>query len=177
MKTTTGLLEKTEIVPARPEDMNFILLMAQKDRLDTRNASYRDFLVAKAEGNIIGFGRLKRHGTFVEMGTFDVLREYRGQGVGHLLMNHLLEKANDDVYLLTTIPDYAYRFNFSMLAKVPHYVQQQFDDCEKANHPNKVYVLLRKAAATYCEGAPPLITLKEQPASCCIIPDKDQCSL
>ena len=172
MNLTTGLLEKTEVVPALPQDMNFILLMATRDRLDTRNANYRDFLVAKAEGEIIGFGRLKKHGTFTEMGTFDVVPEYRSQGVGHKLMNHLLEKANDEVYLLTTIPEYAYRFGFRLLEKVPPFVEGQYDNCAKANYPNKVYVLLRKPAVA-CSMPEPRNKKEEASASCCIIPDKN----
>jgi N-acetylglutamate synthase-like GNAT family acetyltransferase len=150
MEKLTRLTEKIEIAPARPEDLGFILPAAAKESLDTRNADYADFLVAKAEGKIIGFGRLKRHGTFTEMGTFEILPAYRGWGIGDKLMNALIEKAGGEVYLLTTIPEYACRFNFQKLETVPPFAQPYFDDCVKAKYPARVHLLVRKAVVDSC---------------------------
>lgn len=129
---------------ATDEDMPLVLHLAQQYKLDTRDLKTDNLLVAKEDGTLLGFGRLKYHKEFTEMGTFAVIPNYRHKGIGHKLMNHLLNIVSGEVYLFTTIPEYGYRFGFRELKAIPDFIKKEIDVCKEAHYPEKVYVLWRK---------------------------------
>ncbi len=145
MQTIT---DNITISRATVEDMPLIVHLAEKFKLDTRDIKIENFLVAKEDGILLGFGRLKYHKEFTEMGTFAVLPAYRHRGVGQKLMNQLIKIAPEEVYLLTTIPEYGYRFGFRLVMKVPDFIKPHLLACIAANYPDKVSLLLRKPINT-----------------------------
>lgn len=136
--------ENIDIGAATEADMSHITELAKTFRLDTDNLNCKSFVVAKDGDKIIGFGRLKFHKDFTELGTFAVINEYRHRGVGQLLMNKLTAMAPAEVYLLTTIPEYGYRFGFRLMENVPEFIKPQLELCKKANYPESVSVLYKK---------------------------------
>jgi len=89
-----------------------------------------DFLVADARGRIVGAVGLERYGDSALLRSAVVDPSARGSGIGHALVQRLLDGALDEgvraVYLLTTTAeDYFPRFGFNVIARenVPAAVQ------------------------------------------------------
>lgn len=84
-----------------------------------------DYVVAEAEDDgKVGFGRLRIHAEdrpsenhpVCELTNVGVLEDYRGEGVGALIVATLVEEAEDDgfeaVYSVTPEPNYLTKFGF-----------------------------------------------------------------
>jgi len=113
----TGISDITgKIVKVRhatEADMGFIIENLEKYHLDTEALHYSEFVVATENGNLIGFGRLKKTGDAYEIGCVVVVEEKRRRGIGSLIVKHLLEYAPlDKVYVITDMVDYFKRLGF-----------------------------------------------------------------
>jgi amino-acid N-acetyltransferase len=89
-----------------------------------------DFLVADARGRIEGAVGLERYGDLALLRSAVVDPSARGSGIGHALVQRLLDGALDEgmraVYLLTTTAEHYFpRFGFNVIARenVPAAVQ------------------------------------------------------
>lgn len=116
---------------AKPEDMPIIDAIALKYDLDSNDTKAKQFIVAEENKEIIGFGRLLKHRDVTELGTIGVMEEYRNRGVAKKIINELLSKTNEDVYLTTLIPDYFKKFGFKVLdTPAPHSMIRKAEWCE-----------------------------------------------
>lgn len=101
---------------AAEADMAFIEEQMKKYRFDTNNLSYGDFAVATENGDIIGFGRLKKTSDIYEVGCIVVMENRRGKGIGRMILDHLLEFTPvDKVYVMTDWVDYFKKLGFAEL--------------------------------------------------------------
>src|SRR2546425_12269431 len=109
-----------EIISAQESDMARIKFYAEALRLDASGLKPEDFLIAKINGTLAGFGRLKQHGDAAEIGTFAVVPDCREKKIGKIILTALIEKAPAEVYIITTIPEFCYPFGFKeTLAGLP----------------------------------------------------------
>jgi N-acetylglutamate synthase-like GNAT family acetyltransferase len=91
---------------ATEADMGFIMEYLKKYHLDTENLHYDQFVVAIENGNPIGFGRLKKIGETYEVGCIMVIEERRKQGIGALIIKHLIDYSPVKmVYAITDLVD------------------------------------------------------------------------
>ncbi|MCL4475575.1 MAG: hypothetical protein M1508_05020 [Nitrospirae bacterium] len=58
-------------------DMAFIEEELKKNSIDTGKLDYGEFVVATEDGNIVGFGRLRKTGKFYQIGCVVVVEEKR----------------------------------------------------------------------------------------------------
>jgi len=112
-------IEKTSIQlrTASHEDMKFIKEHIEKFRLDDEDLDYRQFVVAVDGKIILGFGRIRPHKEVYELGCVGVVEDRRNQGIGKVLVEHLINIfPSNEVYITTDIPAYFEKFGFNMLS-------------------------------------------------------------
>lgn len=100
---------------ATEKDMPQIDAIALKFDLDSNDTNYKQFIVADDNGKIAGFGRLIRRENALELGTIGVTEEYRNKGIGKMIVNELVKRADEDLYITTLIPAYFEKFDFKKL--------------------------------------------------------------
>jgi amino-acid N-acetyltransferase len=89
------------IRPARPEDQETIVSYICQAKINPRNLHWENFLVAEENGRLIGMRQVKVHAQGTrEVGSGFVLPEYRRQGISARLMNEILSREQDTLYLM-----------------------------------------------------------------------------
>ena len=89
------------IRPARQEDQQTIVAFIRQAKLNPRNLHWEHFLVAEENGQVVGIRQVKVHlqGT-QEVASGFVLPEYRRQGISARLMNEILIREKNTLYLM-----------------------------------------------------------------------------
>lgn len=111
-------------------DLNFIEQLAKSFNLDIDDLKAEEFLVAKKENRIVGFGRLKRHNGFEEISTVGVIKEERMNGVGKVILEGLIKQAKGEIYLITMIPDFFKQFDFEAINIFPEELKAKEKICK-----------------------------------------------
>ena len=88
-----------EIRPARAEEAATIRALIRAERLDPFNVHWSNFLVAEANGRIIGIGQIKPYPGARELGSLVVAADQRKTGVGAAIINALIVRENGPLYL------------------------------------------------------------------------------
>jgi N-acetylglutamate synthase-like GNAT family acetyltransferase len=88
--------------PARETDFPSIKKLIYAGEINPMGLDWKRFIVAVgAEGNVIGCGQLKPHGReTLELASIVVSSEYRKQGVGRAIIEHLLAESPRPLYLM-----------------------------------------------------------------------------
>ena len=138
---------------ARPDDLPAVeaLLAAQRLPRAGLSAAFRDFIVAADHDDLIGsigFERHERHGLLRSAAVRD---DWKGKGIGALLVQRLLETAKacglTDLYLLTTTAaDWFPRFGFRVIPRdaVPEPVRASVEFTSAC--PESATVMVRELA-------------------------------
>ena len=92
-----------------------------------------DFLVAVEDEKIVGIGRLKDHSKIYELCSIGIIEDKRKQGVGKLLVEELLHRADKEVYITTIIPEYFNKLGFKKTSKVPKELERKAEWCDGCN--------------------------------------------
>lgn len=109
--------DDVSIRPATTQDMQDIECIASTYFLDTDGLDYSDFIVATLENKIIGIACFKDT-ECPELHTIAVCPNYRGKGIGALLIRELgstLCKGHERVYVRTTAPGFFEKAGFVAL--------------------------------------------------------------
>ncbi len=80
------------IRPARVEEAAAIRSMIRAERLDPFNVHWENFLVAEANGHIIGIGQVKPYPGARELGSLVVTADQRQTGVGGAIIKALIAR-------------------------------------------------------------------------------------
>ena len=88
-----------EIRPARADEAATIRSMIRAERLDPFNVPWENFLVAEANGRIIGIGQIKPYPGARELGSLVVAADQRKSGVGAAIIKALIARENGPLYL------------------------------------------------------------------------------
>src|SRR5687767_15893489 len=89
------------IRPARQEDQQIIVSFIQQAKINPRNLHWQNFLIAEANGQIVGVRQVKVHAQGTrEVASGFVLPEYRRQGISALLMKEILSREKGALYLM-----------------------------------------------------------------------------
>jgi len=136
----TGKIVK--IRHASEADMVFIADKIKKYDLDAEDLHYSQFVVASENGDLVGFGRLKKIHGFYEIGCIAVVEERRGIGIGSLIVKHLLDIAPVKiVYTTTDLVDYFKRFGFVEMGEGTKELFKNLDDiCKSSGKPESIMV-------------------------------------
>lgn len=148
----TGISDLTgKIVRVRhaiEADMVFIEEKMRKHHLEIDDVHYTEFAVATEDGNLIGFGRLKKTGGIYEVGCIVVVEEKRGRGISELIIKHLIEHAPvDRVYVMTDQRDYFRKLGFvEMKGRTGGYTEALDAICKEGGKKNKVLMACEKSS-------------------------------
>lgn len=115
---------------ASVEDIQDIEKFAKNLNLDCEDLNYMDFIKAKRDNSIIGFGRLRRYSNCTELATLGVLPEERKNGIGSMIVTKLIDDGPQDIYITCVIPDFFKRFGFIQVNKYPEILKKKIDFCK-----------------------------------------------
>ncbi len=85
--------------PATPEDLGSIRMMVFKAKLDPTQLRWQQFWIIEQNGQIIACGQLRNFSGAQELGSLVVDSNWRGQGLGVKLAQHLIQEATQPLYL------------------------------------------------------------------------------
>ena len=123
-----------KVIPAlEPADMPEIKHLATSFDLDCEDFSWKQFLVAKKNGIIIGFGRLRTYPVCTELATVGVVPELRNRGVGKAITNELIRIGPNEIFVTCVIPDFFKKFGFKPVKDYPLVLEKKVDFCKSYN--------------------------------------------
>src|SRR5688572_26280351 len=118
---------KITIRPATQADMSLLELLSKKFDLDCENMSWEQFVTAKRENEIIGFGRLRKYSGCTELATVGVVPQERKKGIGIAIVNELIRTGPNEIFVTCVIPDFFTRFGFKTVKEYPPVLQKKVD--------------------------------------------------
>ncbi len=130
---------------AHKEDMAFIVEKINHFHLDDEVLDYRHFVVVVDEVEIVGFGRIRPHKEVYELGSVGVVEQRRNQGIGKMIVNHLIDKfPTDDVYITTDLINYFERLGFKKIESGPKELVEKLQRVCKSKCREGAVVMLYK---------------------------------
>ncbi len=132
--------------PSTQQFKEIIRLIAQFE-LDDRELLATEFLAAASSGELIGFGRIREYDSCSELCSLGVLEPQRHKGIGSLLVQKLIQKATQPLYLVCIIPEFFEPFDFKITAQYPPELQQKLDYCREALSVPEEYVVMKHEQA------------------------------
>ncbi|HXF48599.1 MAG TPA: GNAT family N-acetyltransferase [Verrucomicrobiae bacterium] len=128
-------------------DMPHIVRMIGEFDLDYEQLSPEQFLVIEDGGQIVAFGRLKPYSDAVELGSVGVRPDRRKMGYGKMMVEALIEKAPDEIWITTNLRDYFRLFGFTESEKMPASIKNKLENfCHFTCRPGIAAMVLRKNA-------------------------------
>lgn len=85
--------------PASAADMDAIRRLVWSARLDPTQLRWSQFWVIERAGHLIACGQLRTFAAAQELGSLVVTPDWRGQGLGTVLTQHLIRQATQPLYL------------------------------------------------------------------------------
>lgn len=131
------------VTHATEQDFSFIKEHIRIFDLDNRDLHYQQFVIAKLNNNIIGFGRIRKHATCDEFCSLGVLNEYRQLGVAKLLINARIKLATQPIYICCIIPDYFKKLGFEIVTEYPTEIIDKYNYCTNSLAVEEPYVVMR----------------------------------
>lgn len=133
----------TPIFPAAEPDFARIEELARSFDLDWEDASWQQFVVAKKNDVIIGFGRLRRYAECYEIATVGVIPAERTKGVGSAIVRYLAGLGPREVFVTCVIPDFFSKLGFQKIKQYPAVLQKKVDFCKAYNFTDDQIFVMR----------------------------------
>ena len=119
------------------EEVRTGVILARSD--DELATNIRSYVLAKAEGYLIGYTALHIHSPrLAEIRSLIVDPSFRGQSVGRKMVEQALEEARElgvaEVLSLTYLPDFFHKLGFEEIAKESIPEHKIWADCIKCIH-------------------------------------------
>jgi len=134
-----------ELVIKKPNEKEYaqVLQHVEEFWLDDSCMKPEQFSIISDNGKVIAFARIKEYADAVELGTLGVAKEFRGKGFGSKLVNHLLNEAKSDIYVVTTIFKFNANLGFVLTDEYPESIQHKIDTCCKDYHVDEPYFVMK----------------------------------
>ncbi|MBI3520731.1 MAG: GNAT family N-acetyltransferase [Bacteroidetes bacterium] len=111
--------------------------------LDNRALLSHQFLVAKENNEVLGFGRIREHEDCSELCSLGVTEPKRLQGIGKQLVKALILKAQQPLYLVCIIPDFFIPFGFTVVSHYPNALEEKVQYCTSELIVPEKYVVMK----------------------------------
>jgi amino-acid N-acetyltransferase len=114
-----------------------VILKRSDDEVAT---NIRSYVLAKEEGKLLGYSALHIHSPrLAEIRSLIVDQEHRGRQIGQRLVKHMLDEAEElgvsgEVLVLTYLPNFFKKMNFSEINKESIPEHKIWADCIKCIH-------------------------------------------
>jgi N-acetylglutamate synthase-like GNAT family acetyltransferase len=112
---------------ATNRDMPSIVRMIGEFELDYENLQPEQFIVVEDGDVMIGFGRLQPCRDATELGCVGVLHERRKQGIGKLIIDELIRRGPEEIWITTDMPEYFRPLGFTEARDVPESIAKKLD--------------------------------------------------
>jgi N-acetylglutamate synthase-like GNAT family acetyltransferase len=131
------------INPATETDFERIVPLIHQFELDDRELKKEQFLVAKQDNELIGFGRIRARENCSELCSLGVIETNRLQGIGKDLVRALINTSHQPLYLVCIIPVFFERFGFKVVSRYPKEMQEKLDYCSSELAVPEAYVVMK----------------------------------
>jgi len=111
--------------------------------LDNRALLNNQFLVAKENDEVLGFGRIREHKDCSELCSLGVTEPKRLQGIGKQLVKELVLKAQQPLYLVCIIPEFFMPFGFRVVPEYPDALEEKLLYCTSELAVPEKYVVMK----------------------------------
>lgn len=111
--------------------------------MDNRALNKEEFLVAMSNDELVGFGRIRQRDNCSELCSLGVIESERLKGVGKQLVQALIKKANDPLYLVCIIPTFFEPFGFYKVDEFPKEMQEKLNYCTSELAVPEKYVVMK----------------------------------
>ncbi len=120
--------------PGREDDLPVIEAVAQREQLDNRGARPEEYVVAEADGVLIGFGRLLDHPDAWEIACMYVEPGRRRKRIGSQIVETLLARtdAEKPTYAVAGAPDFFTALGFVPAPEMPDSIRAKADYCRRS---------------------------------------------
>ncbi len=115
----------------------------QNFELDNRELSKEEFLVATSNHELVGFGRIRQRDNCSELCSLGVIEPERLKGVGKQLVQALIQKATEPLYLVCIIPTFFEPFGFVVVEEYPEAMQEKLNYCTSELVVPEKYVVMK----------------------------------
>lgn len=134
------------LIFASPSDAEFkqVRQYIQAFELDDRELKKEEFCIASANGQLLGFGRLRRHADCTELCSLGVIESHRHHRIGTAVTQELIKRAKETIYLVCIIPDFFTPFGFHVVSDFPASIQQKLDYCRDSLPVPETYVAMKR---------------------------------
>lgn len=134
------------LIFASPSDADFkqIRDYIRDFELDDRELKKEEFCAAFSDGQLLGFGRLRKHADCLELCSLGVAEAYRHQGIGTAVTKELIRRAAQSIYLVCIIPEFFTPFGFYQVKEFPSSIQQKLDYCTQSLPVPETYVAMKR---------------------------------
>ena len=134
-----------EIYIQKPAKIEFDLIkqLINLYELDNRDLHIEQFLVAKENNQLLGFGRIKTHKECDELCSLGVLETMRRRGIAKLLVKVTVEMAVRPIYLVCIIPEYFKKLGFVIVNHFPDEIEHKLNYCTSELQVPEKYVVMK----------------------------------
>lgn len=115
--------------------------------LDNRALKIHEFVVAKLNNTVVGFGRIRHYKDCAEICSVGVFEKYRGRGIGKKIVKHLIQNFfnlhTKDLYVVTIIPTYFQKFGFEKTNIYPQAIKDKLIYCISHLYVPEEYIVMK----------------------------------
>lgn len=131
------------IEQATESDFEKIRTYIEKFELDNRDLQRQQFLVAKENDQLLGFGRIRKHKGCDEFCSLGVLEEKRFNGIASELVRVRIRIATQPIYLVCIIPGFFEKLGFSIVQEYPSEIADKLHYCTSELVVPENYVVMK----------------------------------
>lgn len=141
------IFNRMHLIFASPSDAEFkqVCQYIQAFELDDRQLKKEEFCIASANGQLLGFGRLRQHSDCTELCSLGVIESHRHKGIGTAVTQALIGKAKGTVYLVCIIPGFFTPLGFQEVTDFPSSIRQKLDYCTQSLPVPEPYVAMKRS--------------------------------
>jgi len=124
------------------EDFKNVVELIAEMQLDSNDLQPSQFIIAKSNAKLVGFGRLRTYEGCQELCSLGVIEASRNKGVGTLISQALKEKSTKPLYAVTIIPGYFKRLGFEQVIDFPKEIMAKVQYCTGSLPVPETYVAM-----------------------------------
>ncbi|MES2761006.1 MAG: GNAT family N-acetyltransferase [Bacteroidota bacterium] len=140
---TFFIIKSVNIKQASEQDFKLIKQLIKQFELDDRVLDCTQFLAAKSNNELLGFGRIRIRENCSELCSLGVTEPKRLQGIGKQLVKELILKADQPLYLACIIPNFFTPFGFEVVSQYPEEMQEKLNYCSSELIVPETYVVMK----------------------------------
>lgn len=125
----TELISNYKLSACSEEDFKKVMDLIAEMQLDNNDLQPSQFIVAKKNQELVGFGRLRTYESCQELCSLGVIEASRNRGVGTMLAEALKAKSTKPLYAVTIIPGYFNRMGFVQVDHFPKEIAAKVKYC------------------------------------------------